>query len=89
MKLGKLAVSGNSQELTRRRDLNTKVLSGEISYRDSFASMLKSVKLPFPECAELLRDSELQAVHLFGAKLICRYWSRPRIQELLLLVQGE
>jgi hypothetical protein len=39
--------------------MNKKVLSGEMSYRDSFAAMLKSVPLPFPKCAELLRDSEL------------------------------
>jgi 2-hydroxy-3-keto-5-methylthiopentenyl-1-phosphate phosphatase len=60
MKLGRLTVTKYSaQKLIYRRDLNTKVLSGEISYRDSFASMLKSVKLPFPKCAELLRDSKL------------------------------
>jgi len=39
--------------------MNKKVLSGEMSYRDSFAAMLKSVPLPFPKCAELLRDSKL------------------------------
>lgn len=75
MKLGKLEVADNSQELTKRRDLNTKVLSGEISYRDSFASMLKSVKLPFPKCAELLRDSKLLPPVFLVAKLIHRHWS--------------
>lgn len=58
MKLGMLLdLWISASQLTDRRELNTKVLSGEISYRDSFASMLKSVKLPFPKCAELLRDS--------------------------------
>lgn len=61
-------------DLTKRRDLNTKVLTGEISYRDSFASMLKSVKLPFPKCAELLRDSKLLPP-CFDVKLNVRHWS--------------
>ena len=40
-----------------RRELNKKVLTGEVTYRDSFASMLDSVKLPFEECKQILRDS--------------------------------
>jgi 2-hydroxy-3-keto-5-methylthiopentenyl-1-phosphate phosphatase len=29
-----------------------------VTYRDSFAAMLKSIPLPFEECKQLLKDSE-------------------------------
>jgi 2-hydroxy-3-keto-5-methylthiopentenyl-1-phosphate phosphatase len=41
-----------------RRALNNKVLTGEVSYRDSFHQMLESVTLPYEECKQILRESE-------------------------------
>lgn len=44
----------------RRVALNKAVLAGTITFRDSFAEMLDSVKLPFDECvANLLRNVKL------------------------------
>lgn len=41
----------------RRRELNIEVLHGRWSFRDAFKDMLDSIKLPFPECIELLRKN--------------------------------
>lgn len=43
--------------LERRRELNLEILHGRWSFRDAFKDMLDSVKLPFPECIELLRKN--------------------------------
>lgn len=45
--------------LTRSKADNIRVLSGETNFRDMFREMLASVKAPFEECKELLRQSEL------------------------------
>ncbi|CED85183.1 -diketo-5-methylthio-1-phosphopentane phosphatase [Phaffia rhodozyma] len=41
----------------KRRELNTSCLMGHIGFRDSFRQMLESVKIPFPECAQILREN--------------------------------
>lgn len=38
--------------------MNLKVLDGSLTFRDSFREMLESVKVPFEECKQTLRDSE-------------------------------
>lgn len=41
----------------RRRFLNKEILEGRWSFRDAFADMLESIKTPFPECVEYLKQN--------------------------------
>ncbi|KAK9456003.1 HAD-like domain-containing protein [Dipodascopsis uninucleata] len=41
----------------RRRQLNYEVLEGRWTFRDAFRDMLESVKKPFPECIEYLKEN--------------------------------
>lgn len=41
----------------RRRELNLEVLHGRWTFRDAFKDMLQSIKIPFPECIEILRKN--------------------------------
>lgn len=50
-----LTIVGFGKE--RRVFLNQEVLQDKMSFRDSFAEMLESVKTPFPECVQLLLDN--------------------------------
>lgn len=88
-----------------RRALNKRVLSGDITYRDSFAAMLKSIPLPFEECKQILKESECQQrrtcaclpdfhlmIQLLQAGTFAdstRHQPGSRLQKLLFLVQGE
>ncbi|TXT08849.1 hypothetical protein VHUM_02977 [Vanrija humicola] len=40
-----------------RRALNGKVVTGEGNFRDSFSAMLASIKVPFAQCTETLRQN--------------------------------
>ena len=80
--------------------MNVKVLDGELCFRDSFRTMLESVNTPFEECKKVLQQSESQlflsllqeieemaCIAKVAEKADRRYRPRPRIQELLHMVQ--
>uniref|UniRef100_A0A060TCI5 ARAD1D39468p n=1 Tax=Blastobotrys adeninivorans TaxID=409370 RepID=A0A060TCI5_BLAAD len=40
----------------KRREVNKRILDGQVSFRDGFTEMIDSVPLPFPECIEYLKE---------------------------------